>query len=171
MAEHPERTVMKSLSRGDVETLLSSAAVSPRLRANANMHPSLDDPVQRFVNAMEPGTYVRPHRHREEGRWELFVIVAGAVGVLSFDENGRVIERVELNPESGAIAVEIPPGSWHAVVCLVPATLLFEVKPGPYAKTTDKDFATWAPAEGEPNCAQFERWLREARPGSKPPTI
>lgn len=152
-----------------VEDLIASAASSPRLRANENIHASLDDPVQRFVNAMEPGTYVRPHRHRQEGRWELFVIISGAAAVLSFDEDGNVTERVEMNPESGAVAVEVPPGWWHAVVSLAPGTLLFEVKLGPYVQPTDKDFADWAPAEGRFDSERFERWYREAQPGDGPP--
>lgn len=152
-----------------VKELIDRAVSSPRLRANENIHASLDDPVQRFVNAMEPGTYVRPHRHRQEGRWELFVIITGSVAVLSFDEDGLVTERIEMNPESGAIAVEVPQGRWHTVVCLAPGTLLLEVKPGPYIQPTDKDFADWAPTEGRPDSERFERWYREAQNGSTPP--
>ena len=93
---------MKRLSRATVQELIVSAASSPRLRSNENIHPSLDDPVQRFVNAMEPGTYVRPHRHQQEGRWELFVIISGAAAVLLFDDEGRVTERVEMSTENGS---------------------------------------------------------------------
>lgn len=160
---------MKRLSRATVQELIVSAASSPRLRSNENIHPSLDDPVQRFVNAMEPGTYVRPHRHQQEGRWELFVIISGAAAVLLFDDEGRVTERVEMSTENGAIAAEVPPCRWHAVVCLASGTLLFEVKPGPYVKLTDKDFADWAPAEGRSDSDRFERWYREAQPGADPP--
>ena len=38
-----------------------AAAASPRLRSNHNLH-GLGDLVQRFLNALQPGTYVRPHR-------------------------------------------------------------------------------------------------------------
>jgi hypothetical protein len=67
--------------------------------------------------------------------------------------------------------------------------VLFEVKPGPYEQLadgiearaaghgrpgrglTDKDFALWAPAEGDARCAAFERWYCAARPGDRPPTV
>ena len=39
------------------------AAASPRQRKNHNLHQE-SDLVQRFLNVLQPGTYVRPHRHR-----------------------------------------------------------------------------------------------------------
>jgi hypothetical protein len=47
--------------------------------------------------------------------------------------------------------------------------VLFEVKPGPYEPLNDKDFATWAPAEGDPAAAAFVDWYRRAMPGERPP--
>ena len=51
------------------------AQQSPRQRANCNLHPQLDDPIQRLAIAMEPGTYVRPHRHPHT--WELLYPLRG----------------------------------------------------------------------------------------------
>ena len=42
---------------------------------------------------MQPGTYVRPHRHSTPPRWELFVVLRGALALLVFDDSGRVEER------------------------------------------------------------------------------
>ena len=41
------------------------AANSPRRRKNHNLHQE-SDLVQRFLNVLQPGTYVRPHRHLRE---------------------------------------------------------------------------------------------------------
>ena len=38
---------------------------------------------------------------------------------------------------------------------LEPDTVVFEVKPGPYQPTSDKDFAPWAPAEGGPDAPAY----------------
>jgi hypothetical protein len=35
----------------------------------------------------------------------------------------------------------------------------YEVKPGPYILTNDKEFAPWAPAEGSEGCAAYWRQL------------
>jgi cupin fold WbuC family metalloprotein len=61
--------MMKLLDNATLTELLATAADSPRRRANHNIHPVLEDPVQRFFNAMQPGTYVRPHRHSMPPRW------------------------------------------------------------------------------------------------------
>ena len=71
---------MKLLDNATLTELLATAAASPRRRANHNIHPLLEGPVQRFFNAMQPGTYVRPHRHSTPPRWELFVVLRGRPG-------------------------------------------------------------------------------------------
>lgn len=54
---------MKQITLSDMQQQSEAAATSPRLRAHRNFHPELSDPVQRLAIAMEPGTYIRPHRH------------------------------------------------------------------------------------------------------------
>lgn len=148
---------------------LQEASVSSRRRKNLNVHLELADPIQRFFNVVCAGTYVRPHRHAH-GRFELFVLLSGGAGVLVFDEQGEVAETHLLAPDALA-AVEIPGGVLHTVVSLAPRTVLFEVKPGPYRSLTDKDFAPWAPAEGEPQAADLvARWeaVFQANPRNRP---
>jgi cupin fold WbuC family metalloprotein len=151
-----------------VADLSVRAAAAPRRRLNHNLHPTLSDPVQRLLNAFEPGTYVRPHRHVQPQRWELFVALRGRALVLTFDPDGTVGERVELDAEGPALAVEIRGGVWHTVGSRAVGTVLLEVKPGPYAPLTDKDFAPWAPVEGTPLCAPLVGWFERARPGDPP---
>ena len=159
---------MKLLDQETVTMLLETAGESPRLRANHNLHPVLEDPVQRFFNAMLPGTYVRPHRHTTPLRWELFLVLQGAMALLLFDDSGRVEARQELSAEGPVFGSEVEPGCWHALVALQPS-VLFELKQGPYSALTDKDFAAWAPAEGEAACAQMIRWYEQARVGERVP--
>lgn len=160
---------MKRLSNDQLASLSNQAAASERLRRNLNLHEAYDDPVQRLCNAMEPGTYVRPHRHTEPGKWELFIVLSGSLAVLSFSPQGAVTERVELDADGPVRGIEIPPGTWHTLVSLAPGTVAFEVKPGPYAPLQDKDFAPWAPGEGEPGTRAFLDWLLGAVPGDRPP--
>ncbi|MGA8322255.1 MAG: WbuC family cupin fold metalloprotein [Xanthobacteraceae bacterium] len=49
-----------------IAELLGKAASSERKRAHLLLHGGHHDPVQRMVIALEPGTYVRPHRHSEQ---------------------------------------------------------------------------------------------------------
>ncbi|MBI5439726.1 MAG: WbuC family cupin fold metalloprotein [Deltaproteobacteria bacterium] len=159
---------MKILDREMLDRLASRAASSPRGRANENVHEDLEDPIQRFANALEPGTYVRPHRHADPPRWELFLALRGGAAVLVFNEEGCVLERVEISAEADTWGVEVPGGKWHTLAALEPGTVLFELKPGPYRPASDKEFAPWAPAEGEPACGAYEGWFRAAQPGDGP---
>jgi cupin fold WbuC family metalloprotein len=157
---------MKLVTTALMEELSRQAATSPRGRTNFNLHPQLDDPVQRFLNVIEPGSYVRPHRHTNPPRWELFVILAGVVVVLILDDAGRVVERVELDADGPVRAIEIPAGAWHTLAVRAPGTVLFEFKPGPYAAVDDKDFAAWAPREGDAACPGFIGRILAAQPGT-----
>ncbi len=157
---------MTRIDAAGLEELSSSAREGGRLRANRNLHPDLGDPVQRMLNAFEPGTYVRPHRHLEPPKWELFLALSGAAVCLTFDDTGTVTERCEIRAGGPVIGLEIPAGAWHSVAALGPGTVLFELKPGPYSPLADKDFAPWAPAEGDTGAGALERWLREAGEGT-----
>jgi cupin fold WbuC family metalloprotein len=156
---------MRTTTSEQLDELSRRAASSARRRLNHNLHPTLDDPIQRFFNCVEPGSYVRPHRHSDPARWELFVALRGRAVVLEFDSAGRVIGRCEISPEGPAVAVEIDGGIWHTVAALSPATALFELKPGPYSPAADKDFAAWAPAERDPGQPRWAAWIAAAAPG------
>lgn len=160
---------LKIIDQTLLQQLSEQAANSPRLRKNYNLHPVLEDPVQRLCNAMEPDTYVRPHRHPEEDKWELFVILQGRALVLTFDDTGITTGRVDLCSAGPIYGVEIPAKTWHTVCALETGTVLFEVKKGPYHPLSDKDFASWAPEEGNMNCDKYLAWYKQAVIGSAPP--
>jgi len=159
---------MKRIETGDLQSLAGEAAASDRLRANRNLHDALDEPVQRMLNAFEPGTYVRPHRHTDPPKWELFVALAGAAACLTFDDAGTVTERREIAAEGPLVGLEIAAGTWHTLVALEPGTVLFELKEGPYRPLADRDVAAWAPAEGSATAPSMQRWLETAAVGDRP---
>jgi cupin fold WbuC family metalloprotein len=148
---------LRVLGEDVIAAALDVARAGPRGRCNHNLHPTLDDPVQRFLNVLQPGSYVRPHRH-ERQRWELFLLLEGEAAAVVFDEAG-IITATALLRRGGTRAVEIAGGAWHTLFALAPDTALFEVKPGPYTPVSDKDFAPWAPPEGAPGTdALLARW-------------
>lgn len=163
------RLNIKNVDQAQIAKLIQAANNSERKRTNFNLHPELDDPVNRFFNVMLSGTYVRPHRHCTDNRWELFVIVHGEAVVVCFDDEGVLINRHVLNPDTANIAVEIPANTWHSIAITEDNTVLFESKPGPYLVESDKDFAQWAPEENEYNTPQFIEWFICGKIGSSPP--
>lgn len=159
---------MKRFGPAELTQLAAEARAGGRGRRNLNWHDPATDRIQRFFNLMLPGTYVRPHRHAIQRRWELTLLLDGAADLLTFDDAGCVLTRERL--AAGALlAVEVPPAVWHAYVVTGACALLFEVKQGPYDAARDKRFADWAPAEGETGAAQMYAWLLHASPGDRPP--
>lgn len=159
---------MKRIDKTLLTTLTTQAAASPRKRAHHNLHPQLDDKVQRLCIAMEPGTYVRPHRHMQPETWEILLILSGAVALLIFDDSGRVLERIELAAGGEVAAVEIPANTWHAVASLKADTVVFEVKQGPYAPIAEDNYAPWSPADGV-QAESLEDWYHHAQAGDAVP--
>lgn len=160
---------MQILDGEILTSLAAKAAGCTRRRANWNLHPTLDDSVQRLCNAIEPDSYVQPHRHLEAAKWEFFLALRGAAVIVTFDEAARLSKRVIIAPTGPCYAVEIPAGEWHSVASLEGGTVLFELKPGPYSPLEDKDFAPWAPAQGIAACSIFLEWFKSGAVGSEPP--
>lgn len=131
-----------------LDALSSKAGESPRLRKNHNIHKSHEEPCNRLLNAIEPGSYIRPHRHLDPAKDESVAILRGRLGVVAFDAEGNVVQKSLLSPEGEAVAANVPSGVFHAFVSLEKGTVFFEAKAGPYKPITEEEFAPWAPAEG-----------------------
>ena len=160
---------MKIIDRKLLDELVEKAVNSERKRANHNIHEKLDDSVQRFLNAMEPGTYVQPHRHNGTDKWELFLILRGSLLAVIFNEDGSIVSRNRLIAGKDA-GIEIPENTWHSLISLESGTIMFESKRGPYSPTNAKDFADWAPTESDPACEDFTEWFINGPIGSLPPS-
>jgi cupin fold WbuC family metalloprotein len=139
---------MKIINRQLLDEVTEAAKGNPRLRKNWNIHPRDDFPAHRLLNAMEPGSYIRPHRHLDPLKDETFMIVRGRLGVLVFDENGKVTEKLLLDAEGENIGADIPSGAFHTAVSLAEGTIFFEAKAGPYVPLTEAEKPVWAPEEG-----------------------
>ncbi|MDD5728312.1 MAG: WbuC family cupin fold metalloprotein [Victivallales bacterium] len=152
-----------------MDELTAEAKASPRKRAHFNFHESLEDSVHRLCIGVEPGTYVRPHRHFAARNWELFTILRGRIAMLIFDEDGFVTMRVELLAGGEVCSLEIPADTRHAFVSLTSGSVVLEVKRGPYMRPADDDWMRGTPKEGEAGAFELELWYRTAQAGDKLP--
>jgi cupin fold WbuC family metalloprotein len=135
------------------ERLIERAQQSPRLRTNHNFHASMAENPHRFLNVMVRGTYVTPHRHTDPPKSESFLALRGEIAFFLFDDDGNVTRTEILGRDT--IGIDIAPGVWHSLAVLTPEAVCYEVKPGPYSAANDKDFAPWAPREGDPAAGQY----------------
>lgn len=138
---------MKLITEELLNEVTSQAKVNPRLRMNYNFHTSMEEPIHRMLNALETGTYLPPHRHRDKE--ETYLLLRGSMWVFFYDELGNVTDKALLNPSEGKYGLEIPSGTWHNIVALESGTVIFEIKKGPYFPLSPEDIASWAPAPSD----------------------
>ena len=86
---------------------------------------------------MEPGTIIPIQRHRDTA--ETMIVVRGKLKLTIYDDEKNVLEECVLNTLEGKYGYHIPKGVWHRVEVLVPDTVMFEVKEGPYAPLALED--------------------------------
>ena len=143
---------MKIFDAQYLDGLTVQAKVSPRLRQHRNVHQSYQEASQRLFNAIEPGSYIRPHRHASDPREELLIAVRGLMALVTFDDQGDVTSLLRFGTEGHegdvAVGVEVSSSTWHTVIALETDCVLLEVKAGPFDPNQPKDLAPWAPEEG-----------------------
>lgn len=123
----------------------SKAKQSERLRMNHNFHETLDNPVNRLINAIEPGSYVRPHRHLTPPKDEMFLLLRGKAWIVIFDDDGNITEKELIDPAGGVYGADIKAGVWHTLIPLESGTVVYEAKAGPFTPLPAADLAPWSP--------------------------
>ena len=146
---------MQIIDRDKLDQLSCTAAASERRRKNLNLLEDYTDPCQRLFNAMEPGTYIRPHRHLDPPKAECFLAVRGRMALIVFADNGEIEQIVQFGTGCDVLGVDLPAGSWHCMVALEEGSIFFETKPGPYTPHAAEDLAPWAPVEGHPAATEY----------------
>ena len=155
--------MLRRIDQALFDAVAAEALASPRLRRNHNLHAEADA-VQRFLNVLQPGTYVRPHRHQRDqpsAGFECFVVLQGAIGLLLFNGEGRVVAQERLQANGAVRGIELSEGEWHSLVALEPHSVIFELKQGPYQPSADKDFLPGFPLEGSAAAVAQEQAWRE----------
>jgi len=139
----------------------AKAKASARKRMNHNFHTELTDTLQRMLNALEPDTYIRPHKHENPDKHEVFILLRGKAAAFEFDDTGNVTDTFILDPLQGNFGVEIAPKVWHTVISLAENSMVYELKDGPYQPIDDKNFASWSPEETSDYRFEYLQSLRK----------
>jgi cupin fold WbuC family metalloprotein len=144
-----------------INKTLAAARQSPRRRMNHNFHTGPEDNPHRFLNVFLKDSYVAPHRHLRPPKAESFLVLEGCVALICFHDDGRVRDRFYLGDTAPATArgIDLEPGVWHTITAVTEFAVCYEVKPGPWDPATDKEFAPWAPREGDPEAEKYLRGL------------
>lgn len=145
---------MKLITEELLNSVTQQAQSSERLRMNYNFHESMDAPLHRMLNALEPNTYLPPHRHSNPDKEEVYLVLRGSLYAFMFDNEGNVIDKILLDPSKGKYGIEIPAGVWHSIVVLEPGTVIYEVKLGPFVALAPENLAPWAPSPSDAAACQ-----------------
>ena len=121
-----------------LDALTAQAKASPRLRMNYDLRNSPEDQSQRMLNALEPGTVLPIHRHRNSS--ETVAILRGRAVQWLYDEEGKVVEKVLLEVGGDIPAMNVEKGQWHRLECLESGTVIVEFKDGAYEPVGAEEF-------------------------------
>lgn len=118
--------------------LTEQAKASPRLRMNYDLRNSEDDGSQRMLNAIEPGSPERIHRHQHTS--ETVVCIRGRVVEEFYDELERICtDSIELTPNGPNVAINIPAGQWHSIRAVESGSVVLSCKDGRYEPIQEVD--------------------------------
>ena len=114
---------------------------------NLDLRNSDADSSQRMLNAIEPGSVVPIHRHRNTS--ETVVVLRGRVVEEYYDDAGVLVESFVLgdchvadalrNDVPMVYAQNIPAGQWHTLRALESGTVILEMKDGAYEAIRAED--------------------------------
>ena len=138
-----------------INRCVAASRQSPRQRIILPLHKTPDAELHRMLNAMQPGTYIQPHRHLFPPKAESVIVLQGAIYVFIFKDDGKIDGVHTVKAGSINVGIDSEPGVFHTFAAIEEDTVLFEVKPGPYNQADDKDFAPWAPAEGADGAKKY----------------
>ena len=158
--QQPPVPAVQPISRALVSALIAQAGESGRRRINHNFHRSLEENPNRFLNVMLKDAYFTPHRHISPPKPEAFLVLEGSVLCVIFDDDGGIREVHKMG-EGENYGVDVGAGIWHTILVLSDTAVCYEVKPGPYVQASDKEFAPWAPREGDPQANAYAAALKE----------
>src|SRR3954469_23209575 len=128
------------LSRDLLEGAIAASQSSPRRRVIQPFHRDESATLQRMFNAVQPDSYIPPHRHLHPPKAESWVVLRGALAFFTFDAHGSIEEWGEMRAGGPLVGVDLEPGVYHTFIALEPDTVVFEVKSGPYSPASDKAF-------------------------------
>jgi cupin fold WbuC family metalloprotein len=111
-----------------LDELSAKAKSSERLRANLDLRNSAEDNSQRMLNALEPGTVMPIHRHKNTS--ETCVCIRGHFEEYFYDSEWRLTDTIDMVP--GGVVLNIEKGQWHSLKSLESGTVLLEAKDGAY---------------------------------------
>lgn len=132
-----------------ISYLKERAQNNARKTARICIHKSADEQLHQMIIVHCKGNYVRPHRHPL--KTESFHLIQGALLLATFNESGKVINRIVLeeNGDKYTLVARIEKNIYHTVFPLTEVVVFHEITNGPFTGIGDSEFPEWAPVTGD----------------------
>jgi cupin fold WbuC family metalloprotein len=149
LAEGPISAVGKS----ELDTLKAAVKASAKRRARINTHPDGEDALHEMIIAIDPSSYIRPHKH--PGKSEAFHIVEGEVDIVVFKDDGEIEQVVALGaPGSGrSFYYRMSKPFFHTLIIRSDVLIVHEITNGPF-RPQGTVFADFAPEDSDTQKAE-----------------
>jgi cupin fold WbuC family metalloprotein len=144
LAEGP----ISAIGQNELNTLKAAAKASVKRRARINAHPDAEDALHEMIIAIDPASYIRPHKH--PGKSEAFHIIEGEVDIIVFSDEGAIERIVLLGPPGSrrAFYYRMSAPFFHTLIIRSEILIVHEITNGPFRPQTAV-FADFAPDECE----------------------
>ena len=155
------------VTKEDIQWLKAKAAGNARERVRLCAHRSVEDAVHEMLIVHTKGTYIRPHKHPNKS--ESFHIIEGDLDIVVFDDDGGVMEVIEMGEYSSGSQFywRLSESHFHTVIPRSDFVVFHETTSGPFERATSNLAAPWSPAEDDlPAQTHYMSKLQERLPVS-----
>ena len=137
------------------DSIEEEAKLSPRHRMNHDLRTQAEEPAvngsrlmvnggewrdtsQRMLNVMMKDTVIPIHKHSETS--ETVIILRGSGDEVTYNDEGKELERVTLRYGSECAAVQVPRNAYHTFIPHEDGTVIFEAKDRAYDPEKTEEF-------------------------------
>jgi cupin fold WbuC family metalloprotein len=144
LAEGP----ISAVGKHELDTLKAAVKASAKRRARINTHPDGEDALHEMIIAIDPNSYIRPHKH--PGKSEAFHIIEGEVDIVVFKDDGEIDRIVPLGaPGSGRpFYYRMSRPFFHTLIIRSDVLVVHEITNGPF-RPQGTIFADFAPDDSD----------------------
>ena len=126
--------------------LKQEAQQSPKRLARLCMHRNTEDVVQEMLIAFCKDCFISPNS--APGKSESLTVIEGEMLLVLFDDEGHVVNRIEMGPVGGSktFMYRLCSASWHTMIPISEFVVVHECLQGPFVKS-QTPIPGWIPRE------------------------
>jgi len=148
-AVYSTSSIIPTIKPEDMDFLYNKAKCEGVARIRINIHHQDDDLLHEMFIAIRSDSYIRPHKHLN--KTESFHIVQGDVDVVIFEDDGTILDMIELSSNGKkAFYYRLPQSIFHTLMVKSNIVIIHEITNGPFVQN-DAIWSDFAPTNSDLN--------------------